>query len=336
MTSPAPTLLIDRVTKLWQGLLISCVVAIAASFIAQTRGGPNMLYALLIGMALNSITVGSSAQCGVNFAAKQVLRLGVTLLGARITLEQIGTLGWHSGAIVIGGVIVTLAFSIFAAKVLNLERRIGILTGGATAICGASAAIAIAAVLPPSEKLERELVFTIAGVTVLSTLAMIVYPMLVKLFELDGHQAGIFLGGTIHDVAQVVGAGYSVSTEVGDYALLTKMARVAMLLPVVVATSLVVRHLTRERKVSHSEPLVPAFLLGFAALVTVGSMGWIPREAISAVNEISRSCLLVAIAAVGLKTSLLDVREVGSRAMLLLCSEAIFLVGFMLLAQKLG
>jgi len=317
----------------WPGLLLAIVVAIAATFIADTRGGPTMLYALLLGMALHPISVEGSARCGIDFSAKRILRLGVALLGARITLEQLGGLGWFNGALIVAGVLATIGFGMVTSRLLGLDRRLGILTGGATAICGASAAIAIATVLPRTETSERELVFTIAGVTVLSTLAMILYPVIVSGLGLSPDDAGIFLGGTIHDVAQVVGAGYSISHDTGDYAVLTKMLRVAMLLPVVMILSIAVM----RGRANVEEPqlgfLMPPFLIGFVVLVVVGSMGWIPQLIGNALNEISHACLVIAIAAVGLKTSLLDVRKVGPRAALLLGIEALFLVGFVLLVQ---
>jgi uncharacterized integral membrane protein (TIGR00698 family) len=212
-----------------------------------------------------------------------------------------------------------------------------VLTGGATAICGASAAIAIATILPRDEKSERELIFTIAGVTVLSTLAMIVYPVIVGLAGLDAHQSGVFLGGTIHDVAQVVGAGYSISPEVGDDAVLTKLLRVAMLLPVVTAISLAVRHRLqrKEEATGRGDPLLPPFLLAFVAFVIAGSLGFIPKPVGMALNEVARACLVIAIAAVGLKTSPLEMKKVGARAFALLGVEAVFLAGLVLAAQKL-
>ena len=322
--------------RAWPGLLLSVVIAVAAAFIAESRGGPTLLYALLLGMALNPIAMEGKARAGVDLAARSVLRAGVALLGARITFEQIGTLGWRGVALIVAGIVITIGFGIAAARALGLSRRLGVLTGGATAICGASAAIAIATVLPRDDKSDRELIFTIAGVTVLSTLAMILYPLIVTAIRLDAHEAGLFLGGTIHDVAQVVGAGYSISSETGDFAVLAKLLRVAMLLPVVVAISLALRHRFRRVEAHRSgDPLLPRFLLVFAVLVIAGSFGFIPAAAGTALNGAARTCLVVAIAAVGLKTSPLEMKRVGARAFLLLVFETATLATFVLGSQLL-
>ena len=176
----------------------------------------------------------------------------------------------------------------------GLSRRLGVLTAGATAICGASAAIAIASVLPHDEKSERELVFTIAGVTALSTVAMVIYPVIVKVIGLDPHQTGLFLGGTIHDVAQVVGAGYSISAEVGDVAVVTKLLRVSLLLPVVMVISLSFRHRVVRADTGKGNPLFPAFLLAFAGFVAAGSLGLIPKVVGPVLNDVARACLVLA------------------------------------------
>jgi uncharacterized integral membrane protein (TIGR00698 family) len=317
----------------WPGVLLAVVIAVASTFIAANRGGPTLLYALLLGMALNPVAMEGKAKTGVDFTARRVLRFGVALLGARITFEQIGAVGWRTGALLIAAVACTIAFGAVAARAFGHSRRFGILTGGATAICGASAAIAIAAVMPRDERSERELIFTIAGVTALSTLAMILYPPLVKALGLDTHAAGVFLGGTIHDVAQVVGAGYSISPDVGDYAVLTKMLRVALLLPVVMLLS-VAWHRRRTGGAQGRDPLLPPFLVAFVALVVAGSIGFIPMAMGAAMNEVARGCLVVAIAAVGLKTSPLELKRVGVRALALLVVEALFLAALVLGAQR--
>lgn len=320
----------DRLRNIWPGVILAIVIAVAATFIADTLGGPVMLLALLLGMALHPLSSEGSASAGIDFAAKRVLRVGVALLGARITMTQIGGLGWFNGTLIIAGVITTIGFGMLMSRLLGLERNLGLLTGGATAICGASAAMAIAAILPRSEGSERELSFTIAGVTVLSTAAMIIYPILATHVGLSADEAGIFLGGTIHDVAQVAGAGYSISHETGDYAVLTKMLRVGMLLPVVLVLTFAFRaHRSNGTGVSR-QALVPTFLIGFLVLVAMASLGWVPDAATSVFNQLSRGCLIIAIAAVGLKTSLLDIRKVGRRAAIMLVAEAAFLVIFVL------
>jgi uncharacterized integral membrane protein (TIGR00698 family) len=327
----------QTIVQHWSGVTLAVVVAIASAFIAQNRGGPTLLYALLLGMALNTLVSEGGAKAGVDFVARRVLRVGVALLGARITVEQVGALGWYGGAMLVAAVVATIAFGVAAARALGLSRRLGVLTGGATAICGASAAMAIATVLPRDERSERELIFTIAGVTALSTLAMIAYPVIVGALGLSPKQAGVFLGGTIHDVAQVVGAGYSVSQEVGDVAVLSKLLRVAMLLPVVTAIAFAVRRRMRGGEQRRSgDPLLPPFLLVFVALVIAASAGLISKPVGVALNDVARGCLVVAIAAVGLKTSPLELRKVGGRAVLLLAIEAVFLAAIVLLAQQFG
>jgi uncharacterized membrane protein YadS len=117
--------------------------------------------------------------------------------------------------------------------VLNLPREFGILAGGAVAICGASAALAVSSVLPKSETLEQNTILVIIGVATLSSLAMIGYPILAAQLGLADISAGLFFGGSIHDVAQVLGAGYAISEDAGEVATVTKLLRVALLFPIV-------------------------------------------------------------------------------------------------------
>jgi len=172
---------------------------------------------------------------------------------------------------------------------LNRGWRLGLLTGGSVAICGASAAMAISAVLPKNEHSERNLIFTVLSVTVLSTLAMIVYPILAATLNFDDVTSGAFLGGTIHDVAQVVGAGFSVSDEVGEVATLVKLIRVTMLAPVVLIISLVVRNRMSELKVTGKKPpLVPLFVLAFLTFALFNSLNVIPKVAADFAGGLSR------------------------------------------------
>src|SRR5262245_953586 len=197
------------------GLLASAVIAVAAAFLSQHYGVPVMLLALLLGMAFHFLSQEGRCVVGIDIAAKHILRIGVGLLGAQVTLDQVVGLGAGPVLLAIFAVVLTIGFGVAMARLMRLDNRLGLLTGGAVAICGASAALAIASVLPKDGNAQRDTIFTVIGVTTLSTVAMILYPIVAALLHLDRAATGIFLGATIHDVAQVVGAAFSLSQEAG-------------------------------------------------------------------------------------------------------------------------
>lgn len=328
-----PQLWAMRVRALMPGLIACAVVGGAASFLSEHYGAPVMLFALLLGMAMNFLSAEGPCRPGIEFAGREVLRVGIALLGLRITASQVVALGWEPVAMVILSVVLTIGASIAAARLLGFRAQFGLLTGGATAICGVSAALALSAALPGHPLKDRATLFTVIGVSALSTLSMVAYPLLARAMGMDPHQAGIFLGSTIHDVAQVVGAGYSMSPEAGDTATLVKLLRVAMLLPVIVLTAL----LTRSRGGADGgerPPLLPWFVLAFGMLVAINSTGWIPQALQVAGNDISRWCLVAAIAGIGMKTHLKNLATVGLKPVLLMVGETVFLAGLALVLLR--
>lgn len=319
----------------FQGFLVSVVVAVAAQFISDHYGAPAMLMALLLGIAFHFLSEEGACKPGIEFTARSVLRFGVALLGARISVELIVGLGPQLIFVVVAAVILTILFGFVAARLLGRGWRFGLLTGGSVAICGASAAMAISAVLPRNEHSERNLIFTVLSVTVLSTVAMILYPILTETFAFTDEVSGVFLGGTIHDVAQVVGAGFSVSEETGEVATLVKLIRVAMLAPVVLVISVLVRrHSSREGE-GKRPPILPLFVTGFLIFAALNSLGLIPDAVVSALSSLSRWALLVSIAAVGMKTSLKRILDVGGQAIAMIVAETLFIAVFVLLGVTL-
>jgi len=149
-----------------------------------------MLFALLLGMALHFLAEEGRCLPGIQLASSVVLRTGVALLGLRITVSQVEALGWSTIAIVVATVAVTIVAGLLIARALKLGDAFGTLTGGAVAICGASAALAIASILPRHRHAERDASFTVIGVTAMSTLAMILYPMIVVALGFDDRAAG--------------------------------------------------------------------------------------------------------------------------------------------------
>jgi len=267
----------SNVKSLFPGVLISALIALAAQFISDHYGAPAMLMALLFGIALNFLSDDSKCKSGIAFSARSILRFGVALLGMRISFNMAADLGWPIVGIVIGGVIATILFGLLIARLFGHGPRFAFLSAGSVAICGASAAMAISAILPRDDRTEERLVFTVVGVTILSTFAMIVYPIIVGALNYDTQTAGIFIGATIHDVAQVVGAGFSISEDTGEVATVVKLIRVAMLAPVILVATIIIRRMrTADQDSAARPPLVPGFVAAFAALVTLNSFGLFP------------------------------------------------------------
>ncbi len=314
-----------KIESLMPGFLLCFVVGMAAKFVSEHYGGPTILYALLMGMSLNYLSLEGKCVEGIQFAAKAVLRFGIAMLGARITFEQLMSLGVTPIAIVLVGVPTTILFGFLCGKWLKLGSSQSILSGCSVGICGASAALAVSAVLPQDKNSERNLIFTVIGVTALSTVAMIAYPLLVSGLGLTASESGIFLGATIHDVAQVVGAGYMISEDVGDVATFTKLLRVAALVPVVVAISIFVARKGLATKQEGASLPLPGFLIAFVVIVAINSTGYVPEAVTTGMTELSRWCLVIAMVGLGMKASFKELASVGWPPIILLVSETVFL-----------
>ncbi|WP_072247731.1 YeiH family protein [Roseibaca calidilacus] len=323
---PKLTDLTARAKPLLPGLMLSATIAAAASFLGAHYGAPVMLFALLLGMAFNFMHTDGPCGPGVDFAAKFVLRLGVGLLGIRIALDDMAQIGLSGAALLVGLIAATIATGFIAAPLFKRQWRFALLTGGAVAICGASAALAIAAVIPHNDKTERNTLFTVMAVTALSTIAMVLYPLLFGGLGFTEVEQGFLIGATIHDVAQVVGAGFTVSDTAGETATITKLFRVAMLPVVLIVIGLVLRA-SGAGQGTGRVALLPWFMVLFLALVGLGSVVELPVILVEQVNTLSRVCLVTAIAALGVKTSLKALAAVGPGHMAIVVVETLVLLG---------
>jgi len=324
------------------GTGLCCVIAMAATLVSTLHGGPQFLYALFFGVAFHYLSQDPKTRPGIEFCSRTVLRVGVGLLGARITASQIAGLGWTTAGIVIAAVVTTLLCGVLLGRFLGLNRAQSVLSGGAVAD--------FAARPPPwrsrpcchaPRTVSALPCMVVVTVTVLSTLAMVIYPLAARLLHLPPELAGLFLGGTIHDVAQVVGAGYMLSPETGDYATIVKLFRVSMLAVVVVVVSTLFKKAREQGEdgdgtVATKQALVPWFLWVFVALVIINSIGGVPAAVQAGLNDVSRACLVVAIAALGIKTSFGQLARAGWRPFLLLLIETLWMAGIVLAAIYLG
>jgi len=321
--------MIPAVIERWQrfspGVGVAAVVALAASFLANRYGAPAMLLGLLLGMAFNFLAETPKLLPGIDFSATQILRLGVALLGLRLTMDDLTALGWGPIVMVFTAVVATMLVGVLLARVLKVDPKVGVLTGGAVGICGASAAMAISSALPQGPETKRQTLFTVIGVTALSTIAMVLYPVIGGLLQFSDAEMGLFIGATIHDVAQVVGAGYSVSTETGDLGTFVKLLRVAMLVPVVLVIGIAIRSGAQGTSTRGTSAPVPWFLVMFVLLFVMNSAGYMPPAVARPLADSAPLLLLLAIAALGIRTSLKEVMTIGFRPVILLLGETLFL-----------
>ncbi|HVY57514.1 MAG TPA: putative sulfate exporter family transporter [Xanthobacteraceae bacterium] len=304
------------------GLALSAAVAVAANLaapiVAHMLPIPAMVLALLAGIALNPIAAGPAVQPGMNFCVKTLLRWAVALLGVRVALSDIAALGPTTAILIVFAMAATIGAAFVLARLNGQSAGFGALVGAGTAVCGASAVLATSTVVPNYPGKQADIVFVVVGVNTLATLAMVLYPPLCVLLGFDAQTSGVMLGGTIHDVAQVVGAGYAVSDAVGNTAVVVKLFRVFLLLPVVLGIGW---HFTRAGA-AHGQARVPVpvFALVFLALCCANSVLthvsalaplYAPVRAL--LIDLSTWGLLIAIGALGLGTSVRAITELGWR-----------------------
>lgn len=304
------------------GVILSAIVAgaayLAAPYVAKLLPIPTMVLALATGVALNPLAGQPAMLPGMAFCVRTVLRWAVALLGLRVALSDIVALGWTTGALVVVAMMVTLWSGFFFARLSGRHAGFGALVGSATAVCGASAALATSTVVPDYPGKQADIAFVVVAVNALATIAMVIFPPLCVLLGFDGQATGVMLGGTIHDVAQVVGAGYAVSEPVGNTAVIVKLFRVFLLLPVVLGIGW---HFTRSgANHGNARVPVPVFALVFMGLCIVNSalplapaLATLAKPVRAVLIDLSTWGLLIAIGALGLGTSITTIVTLGWR-----------------------
>ncbi|CAN5304255.1 putative sulfate exporter family transporter [soil metagenome] len=293
------------------GLAITVVASLASAYLAEHYGAPLMLMGLLIGLAFNFANGDARLHAGLGFASKTLLRWGIVLVGLQITFEQIASLGWTAfGAIAAMVAIVTFSGTM-AARTVGRGAAFGTLAGGAVAICGASAALALATVLGDKRASQAQLTLVLVAVSAASAVAMSLYPALAHSLHLTDKQAGFLMGASIHDVAQALGAGYSYSPEAGQTAAIVKLTRVALLAP---ALAVVAFAYPAEGEVKRGLVGIPWFVAGFLILCGVHSLVTLPQIALNFAKPATTALLLLAVTATGIRSPMHLLLQQGWRA----------------------
>ncbi len=291
-----------------------------------------ILIAILVGLLVRN-TVGLPAvyEVGLQLCLKRLLRIGVALLGIRLSLGAVGSIGLTALPIIVACIATALLLVTLAGRALGLPYRLGLLVAVGTAICGNTAIVATAPIIGAS---EDETSYAVGTITVFGLLALVLYPFLGHaLLGDDPVRAGLFLGTAIHDTAQVAGAGLLYAQQYGapealDTATVTKLVRNLFMVGVIPLMAVLARRQAgaAQTKSPRLLDLVPLFVFGFvamAALRTIGDLGEEPfgglltaqawKEAIGTVAQLSAWCLTIAMASVGLGTHLKRLRGLGLR-----------------------
>ncbi|RKP51793.1 YeiH family protein [Pararobbsia silviterrae] len=337
-------------------------VALFAAAVTQIAAIPAIsglgLSPLIIGIAAGVLygnavreAMPESWAAGVNFAARRLLRIAVAFYGLRISFQEIATVGVQGFAVSASIVVVTLvAGTWIGTRVFKLDREEALLTAAGSAICGAAAVLAFESTL---QSKPHKSAIAVGTVVLFGTLSMFLYPALIRIgfVHLDTIGTGLFFGGTIHEVAQVVGAASAVSPEATHIATIVKMTRVLMLVPVLlVLTVWLARRDAVQRTASHDGTHAPAdavkrtiavpwFALGFLALVGVNSLHLLPDAAVHTLNTLDTFALTMAMTALGIETRFAQIRQAGPRALFFGLSLYVWLIagglGITYLAQHL-
>jgi uncharacterized integral membrane protein (TIGR00698 family) len=325
------------------GLLLTAVLAIAAMELGKLtlfaeHGMSALTLAILLGIVLgNSFTprVAVVSASGVQFSKQNLLRLGIILYGVRLTMQQIGEVG--VAGVVIDALVLCSTFGLalfLGIKVFRLERDTAILIGAGSSICGAAAVLATEPVL---QARSEQVTVAVSTVVVFGTLAIFIYPLL---FQLNLHwqvldttpaSFGIYIGSTLHEVAQVVAAARSIGDEAANTAVIAKMVRVMMLAPFLIGLS---AYIARSRRTACADAgsttgrlAVPWFAFIFIAVVALNSVVQLPRALVTVLIDIDTFLLAMAMAALGLGTRLSAIRQAGARPLLLAALLFLWLVG---------
>ena len=300
---------------MFPGLAACGVAAAAAAWLSEHYHFPIILLGLLVGLSLNFIAQDARTHRGLDFASRTCLRLGIVVLGLQVTFAQIGALGVMPFLALLAVMVCAFLAALLGGRIAGQSHFASILAGGATAICGASAALALYGVIGKDRLSQAQFALTLVGISLASALAMSVYPMLATELHLNDRQAGFLIGASIHDVAQAIGGGYAFSDAAGGYATIVKLARVAMLAPIVALASVALG--TGERSGGSTilrRLALPWFITAFLGVLVLNSIVPIPTAFSQAALAGSKALLLLAVTATAMRSRMDLLMQMGWRA----------------------
>lgn len=319
------------------GLAIAAPIA-AVAFVVEyliknnTAGVVSpLVIAVVLGALISNLgLLPDECRVGLGFAARNLLRLGIVLLGLQLSFSQVRELGAPGLVLVIVVVAATFTGTQWLGKKMGLSPGLSLLVATGFSICGASA---IAAMRPVSDADDDDMAYAIALVTICGTLAIFLLPAIGEIIGFSGAQFGSWVGASVHDVAQTVATAASGNDDAQDAAIVVKLTRVMLLAPLVAAVSFTLRRKLSHTNITDSKtqkaklpPIVPLFIIGFIAAISINSSFNLPSELVSNVKWLEKSLLACALAGLGAGVDIKKLRRVGTRPL------ALGLISWMLIA----
>jgi uncharacterized integral membrane protein (TIGR00698 family) len=291
-----------------------------------------MILAVIVGVIFaNVVGTSDNTKAGVAFSQRPLLRLAIVLLGFQLTVGQLASIGAARIGIVLLTLVATFVFTMAIARLIGVDRKLAELIAAGTSICGASAIVATNAVTGAR---NEDVAYAVASITLFGTVAMLVYPFLAPSLGLDQKAFGLWAGASIHEVAQVIGAGFQNGVEAGETATIAKLARVAALAPMVFMLGYLAHRNAAEDRGSRTP--TPWFVIAFGVVVALNSLVEMPDAIRSAIALVTTTLLTMGLAAMGLQADVSKIRSRGMRPLLLAFSSFLFIACFSLLAIKLA
>ncbi len=330
----------DQKESMLHGVLLITLFACAAFYI----GGMDWVKALslspmVVGIVLGMLYANSLRNNlpetwvpGIKFCSKRILRTGIILYGFKLTFQDVMQVGVT--AIVVDAVIVcgTIGLGLLVGRLLKIDRDIALLTSCGSAICGAAAVLGVDGAIRPK---PYKTAVAVATVVIFGTLSMFLYPILYRsgIFDLSPELMGLYAGSTIHEVAHVVGAANAMGTEVSDTAIIVKMIRVMMLVPVLLVIAWAMAHNMRKQDAqgdtdsTKAQITIPWFAILFLAVIGFNSFNLLPNSVVEWINQVDTFLLTMAMAALGAETSIDKFKKAGLKPFLLAAILYCWLIG---------
>ncbi|MCE5261976.1 MAG: YeiH family protein [Deltaproteobacteria bacterium] len=318
------------------GFALVIIISMLARFIQGqlTVNGKEVVSAVAIAIILGVLTrnlIGMPESCrpGANFAVKRLLRVGIALMGAQLSLGQVLKTGASSVLIVATCIVLAILVVRFVSIRMGMSDRLGTLLGVGTSICGVSAIVATA---PAIEAKEEETSMAVATITIFGLLAVLFYPLLGMSLGLSDRFFGTWAGTAVNDTSQVVATGLIFSQQAGEIATVVKLTRNLFMAPVIVALSwFYLRRRQAEGEMKGEgrgiklQQAVPLFVLGFVGMAVLNSLGAFPSSIRNGIHNVSQFLIVAALAGVGLETNVVAMRKIGLRPFYAGLCAAIFM-----------